>query len=432
MATKTKKRKRKKQAEAPRRRKKLSRLQVALIILIGLGIALFMMRATFFANAAHKSIARRDLDRAKSQLTWGTYFARNNGRLQFLLARVARLEGRMKDVQHHLQAALDAGFDQERLRREEYLAMAQLGQLKQAQPHLGKLLEDPRGDEEEICEAYVIGFTRIRHFAAAKDLLENWMKDFPNSARPRYLKGIVQKDLQMWNEAATAFRDALRADPNHHDSQFELGSVLLTRKRPEEALTYFVLAAQGKNHKQEAKVAQAHCMRLLARHNEARQVLSSVLTESPGHEDASLEMARLELDGNNYDRVVELLQEVVKNNPRGTDARLVIAQALRSLGKHAEAEAHIKAVAEANNHLMQANEWAEKVGNDLKSAEKRSEIGKIHLKYGSREEGLMWLMGAFQVNPKHRPTLEALVDYYGKNGDAENMQTFLRHLEQLK
>jgi hypothetical protein len=39
------------------------------------------------------------------------------------------------------------------------------------------------------------------------------------------------------------------------------------------------------------------------------------------------------------------------------------------------------------------------------------------MQYGSEQEGLRWLVGAFRIDNSHRPALEALYQYYA--GKAE-------------
>jgi len=397
----------------------------------GLLVALFFVRASFFINAAKAAIKERDFVRARKHLKWGKRLASRNGTLEFLRARVARLEGRMSDLKTHLTRAHEWGVDVDTLKREEFLAQAQLGQLKQAQRELDKMLRDPRGDAEEICEAYVIGYTKLRLFVAAKNLLDNWMADFPDSPRPRYLKGVIQKDLQMWKEAEAAFREALAIDPAHYDSAFELGSVLLTRKKPDQALEFFILGQGSRDYANDSRVAEAHCLRLLDRHEEASVKLAKFLEEFPDDEAGSLEMSRLELDDNKYDPIVERLAKFADLQPPNTDMLLVYSQALRGMGRFAEAEKYANLVLEVNKQLMLANELAEKVTPKVESADVRCQIAKIHLKYGSKDEGMMWLMGAFEMNPKHRPTLEALVEFYQRRKDVENASRFRRQLDQL-
>jgi Tfp pilus assembly protein PilF len=54
----------------------------------------------------------------------------------------------------------------------------------------------------------------------------------------------------------------------------------------------------------------------------------------------------------------------------------------------------------------------------------------IFLKNGQDKEGLRWLASALQEDPAHRPTCQALADYYSRQGDAEAAERFRRLAQQ--
>ena len=58
------------------------------------------------------------------------------------------------------------------------------------------------------------------------------------------------------------------------------------------------------------------------------------------------------------------------------------------------------------------NELAETLGSGPDSADQHLRVARIHLQYGSRAEGLQWLLRSYSVNKQHRPTVEELVSYY--------------------
>ena len=47
------------------------------------------------------------------------------------------------------------------------------------------------------------------------------------------------------------------------------------------------------------------------------------------------------------------------------------------------------------------------------------EIGSIFLRLGQERLGLDWLYRALAHDPNHRPTHQALAEYYAKKGDQE-------------
>jgi tetratricopeptide (TPR) repeat protein len=138
----------------------------------------------------------------------------------------------------YLKLAQDAGYDPEMIARERVLASAQSADLDTARPHLARLLEDPRGDEREICEAFVIGFIQFQLNDSAIELVRAWQQDFPSDARPHYLEGIIYKSININKEAEQCFLNALKVDPKYYAAAMEIADVLLELKNTDRALKY--------------------------------------------------------------------------------------------------------------------------------------------------------------------------------------------------
>ena len=346
-------------------------------------------------------------------------FSWHNETNEFLLARSARKMGDFQNFRYHLIRAFELGFDPARLEREEWLAMAQSGDLNKSEPHLSDLLLDPRGDGQEICEAYVIGYLLIQQYAGAEELLKGWADAYPHDPLPWYLRGVVYRDLTQWKSSESAFRRALSIEPDYSDAAFQLGSVLLTLKKTTDAIEFFERASQDPEFHVESRVGQAHCFRLLGKPKQARAVLDEVVLNYPNDPAASLELGRLSLDEANYESAIHWLEPLVRKNPRNTDARYALASALREVDRIEEAQEHFDAVREINEQLADASQLAESIDTQPESADDRLKVAAIHLKYGSESDGLFWMRSGISVNPTHRPTLEAMLDYYTRKA-AEN------------
>jgi len=332
--------------------------------------------------------------------------------VEFLRARLARHRGELRKMQEHLLAARDAGFEYERLDREQTLAKAQLGEMRGAERELANLLNDPRGDEQEICNAFIQGYVQIQQYEAARQLLTSWAGDFPEDPRPLFLRGTVEMNSEMWKEAEADFRKALAVDPDHGQSAYHLASVLLTQKHPDKAMQYFRIAAQDKALKLSALAGQGHCYRLLGKPEQSRQKLEEILEIAPQDVTANFELARLDLDAGNYGEAKSRLEPIVADDPRHTDARYHLAIVLREQGMPAEAQEHFMAVREINKQLADASDMAERITMDSSSAETRLKIARIHMEYGSRREGLMWLRSNLTIAPDHIESLKELENYY--------------------
>src|SRR5262249_49654866 len=125
---------------------------------------------------------------------------------------------------------------------------------------------------------------------------------------------------------------------------------------------------------------------------------------------------KLELDSLRADRAEPWLRKAAALAPHD---RLVLYQlglCLKKLDKGQEAEhwmgrfKHIEAVRKQIKTLTQ------KLLRDPANPDLCCELGRIYLRNDSEGEGLHWLQSALHENPKHRPTHNALADYYQKSG----------------
>ncbi|MEE2685757.1 MAG: tetratricopeptide repeat protein [Planctomycetota bacterium] len=359
-------------------------------------------------------IANRNPEEARHWVGWSNKFSFRSKTNEFLLARCCRKLGDYQNFNHHLLRAHALGYDPVVLQREEWLAMAQSGVLDKSEPHLSDLLLDPRGDGQEILEAYVIGYLLIQQYTGAEELLKAWADSYPHDPLPWYLRGVVYRDLSQWKSAESAFRQSLEIEPDYYEASFQLGSVLLTLKKTDEAIAFFELAAQDATLHVECRVGQAHCYRLLGKPKQARGILDAVVKDYPNDPAASLELGRLALDEGDYKTAVHWLEPLVRKDLFNTDARYTLASALREVGRVEDAQAHFDAVTEINDQLANASQMSESISTRPESSEARLKIGAIYLKYGSESDGLFWIRSSLSVNPTHRPTVEALLNYYIK------------------
>ncbi|MDP7205424.1 MAG: tetratricopeptide repeat protein [Pirellulaceae bacterium] len=359
-------------------------------------------------------IANRAPEEARRWVGWSNKFSFRSKTNEFLLARCCRKMGDYQSFNHHLLRAHALGYDPVALQREEWLAMAQSGVLDKSEPHLSDLLLDPRGDGQEILEAYVIGYLLIQQYTGAEELLKGWADSYPHDPLPWYLRGVVYRDLSQWKSAESAFRQSLEIEPDYYEASFQLGSVLLTLKKTDEAIEFFEVGSQDATLHVECRVGQAHCYRLLGKPKQARVILDAVVKDYPNDPAASLELGRLALDEGDYETAVHWLEPLVRKDLFNTDARYTLASALREVGRVEDAQGHFDAVTEINDQLANASQMSEAISTRPESAEERLKIGAIYLKYGSESDGLFWIRSGLSVNPTHRPTVEALLNYYTK------------------
>ncbi len=388
------------------------------LVVIGTTIALLIIGVVVFYPEYHirniqAALRDHNLELAKSHVDSLQAFPfTNKAEVHFLTARLERRRGDYDQMNAFLEQAQAEGYDAVMIQRERILAAAQAANLEMAQPKLAELLNDPRGDEREICEAYIIGFLQFQQHSAALQLVDAWQNDFPEDARPHFLEGVIEKSLFNHKEAEEAYRKALEIDPEYYQAALDIADVLLTLKDTDRAIQYLKMAEKSPEFRVDSYTAQAHCLRMLGRDEQAEEILRVVISEYPEHMAAAIELGRILVETNRPKEGIEFLEPIIERDPRNTDARHMLAMGLRSLGKLNEAQEHFDYVEEVKENLADANQIAQRIGSGKESIDQRLVIAEKFWTYGSEQEAMIWMRSAYQLDPLYLPTLEFMKRYY--------------------
>jgi predicted Zn-dependent protease len=401
------------------------RLKWLLLTLLALMLVALWQRERFASisdHLAHRALARRDLPAAREWLQISKRISADAPQTEFLLGRLCRREGRMEEARQHLLRAKHLGYDEKLVQREEWLALAQTGQMQVAEKFLAELLRDPQGDGPEICEAFVIGYLRNREFQSALSLIGPWAQDYPRDAQPLYWAGLIHREQLDVEQAEHDLRDALQRDAGHTAAALALAEILLEAKRADEAVAFFRQAREDQDPARfvAASLGLARCLRAAGETQAAARILGEA--EAVDHEnvDVQVELANIEIGESKYEDVEQRLRPLLADNMQDRVLRFAYATALRGIGKTQEAEPHFQYASEAAAKITRANELkVEVLKNRPKDADLRFEIGQTYLTCGLPEEGLMWLFTVLEIDPRHQPTHRLLADYYAAKIDED-------------
>lgn len=369
-----------------------------------------------------KSLADRNLGAADSWLSRLEWLAPNDAEAWFLRARLARKRGDWSHVRESLLKARQLGVSVDRLEREQWLTLAQSGQMRLAEPHLSKLLTDPQDDGAEICEAYVNGYFLNYRMTEALRLLDAWIADFPKDTEPRIIRGKIRIDQQFLKEAEADFRSAWTLDPQSTSAGLQLADVLILERKIEEALKVYQQLKQQSAAHVNAQIGEAKALRLLNRPAAAGEIARRILVQQPNNREARLELALAEMDLEHLSEAVAILKQALQQNPRSLMVRQALAKCLRATGNSEEAVEHAKYVEEAQAALQKADALAMKVVEHPDDIRARYEIGMAFLKYAVPERGIQWLKSVLNYDPNHEAAKRAIEAYHASSpvpGDTE-------------
>ena len=399
----------------------MKRTGLLLALLLGVGFCwIFAWRP--WSQLRHLQAARvaqqqGDLAEAQTQLLAALKLEPNDPETLRLLARNARRNSDPQAFRRYLDQARQQGAEPELVDREETLLLAQAGQLREAEPKLPTLLQAARGDEQEICRAFVQGYLLNLRLADADRLLDSWEQDYPRAYEPYLLRGYARESVSQFEAAETAYRRALQLAPDRTEVIVRLAHVLLERRQIDKVYELLRQARARRPNVPEIELVWAQCLHQQGDFAEARTVLQSYLTQSPNDASAAGLLGRIELAEKNWDAAIQALQTAAQVQPQDTTIRYALGQALQAAGKPTEAQVHFDYVARAAGPLDELEAILEQILREPEKAELRYRAGTILMDYGSPDDGAKWLRSVVQLEPQHRAAHERLAEYHAARGE---------------
>jgi Tfp pilus assembly protein PilF len=116
------------------------------------------------------------------------------------------------------------------------------------------------------------------------------------------------------------FREALKRDPDADDALTELGTVLLTQQRPDEALVEFRRCLES-HDLHGPRVGAARALIMLGKPEEALLELNHVLATEPNHDVALLQRGKLHLAADRHDAAVKDFEFLCRLRTGGAEHR---------------------------------------------------------------------------------------------------------------
>lgn len=367
------------------------------------------------------AIRQASLDNPSAEwyIQWAEWIYLDSPEAAFARARLARRSNDFDLFAKQLAISKYLGMDEQRLEREQWFALAQSGQMRLVKDKLASLTDEPNGEEAEICEAYAVGFIRLRDFESALSLLNAWKLDFPGDARPHAWIGQIYAELKDTENAELSFRKSLSLDKRNASAAVGLGNLLLDVKRPDEAQTFFLQAIQDKKLGVTATVGYANSLMASGNTEKAYSVLNGAIVSHPKDHQLLTSLSTLLVERGDYQGAEVLLKPIVDAGSLRRELRYAYALALRGLGRAEEAKIHFDYASESAAEIAKANQLIPEVANRSEDADLRYKIGSTHLRFGNTEDGLMWLGSVLELNPNHGPTHVALSEHYQRSIDED-------------
>ena len=379
-------------------------------------------------SQARQALDGRDTATALEWLTTNVRLAPDNAETRFWLARTYRRMGRLNDTREQIERAWKLGYPVESLEREQWLTLAQSGQLQEAEKHLPDLLTAPGDDGREICEAYVTGYLLNYRLRRVFQLLDAWRRDYPEDPQPYVIQGKVYESHQNAKKAIENYQRALELDATLTTTRLSLAHLLVEVHQQQQAAQQFQLCLADDPQNVDALAGWSQCLSVMGDHKQARAILEGVLERKPEHLPARIALGALELSAGHPQRALKWLQSAADDDPWDSPLRYQLAQALQRSGRAEDAKPHFQFASDAQQARARVQILVERLEQAPEDPELRYEIGAALSEFDPQDSA-DWLRSAVELNPDHLRAHQGLQRHYARHGPADLAQ---RHREQVE
>jgi tetratricopeptide (TPR) repeat protein len=374
--------------------------------------------------------AREHLE--ECQAAWPT-----SAETSFLLARTCRRAGDFDAAREHLLQAGDLGWSKEQLDLEYLLVSAQQGLFEgDLERTLERFLETRQHPEEVlIFEALAKGYLHTYRLFEARSLLTAWIVAHPDHWQPRMWRATVLERLGKaeFDAARADYETVLELRPQHFEARLRLARVLLGIGQDHAGTArHFELYLAEHPSDPEALNGLARCRRALGQLDDARTLLERLVAANNRYGPGLVTFALLESDQENHEQALFWLRKAEEVGPNELDTVHHLAIVLRRLHKEAEAEEYEQKFRRLEADLRELDKATKRVATNPRDVSARHTAGVILIKVGKEQEGVRWLESALRQDPRHKPTHQALAEYYEGSKDPQLRSLAAAHRRQAQ
>ena len=401
------------------------------------------------AAAAKKALERYRFEEALKHLQAALKADPKNAELQLLAAQTARRKGALEEAEKYLKEAERLKADAKAIQIERWMFQMQAGALGEAESRLWELVQKEHPQKALILEAMGVAFvTNESRPGAGLHCFKKLLEIDKTNLIALHGRAWLFERMSNFPEAEADLRRILELDPKDDRAKIRLAGVLYATSRSDDALKLYDELIPARKDDPQVILGRARCKQELGQGEEAARILDEYLAKVPEIWDRKLsrkkatpaesswvealtDRGKIAIEAGDIKLAEKCLRRAVELGPFDRQANHALYICLNNLGKDKEARELLPKLRQIEADIARLMEiFHTEMDQKPRDARLHHQIGAILLRNGQEQTALYWLKRGLKFDPKHRPTHQALADYYQKTGDKKRAEEHRKLAEQ--
>lgn len=376
---------------------------------------------------AEKALAEYDFAEARRRLARCVKIQPRDPGLRLLAAQSARRDGDLDAAEQQLDAYHDlVGGVSPPEALERALVKVQRGNMRELLDALMEDLDLHHPESEHILEALAMGCVQSYELHRVQFWTSELLSRWPKNAIGRLLRAQTVDTQGNRDKAEALLKELVKDFPRYYQARLALAGILFKSHSYREAGVEYAAVHEQRPDEMLPLLGLASTYARLGDGDHARPLLKQLRDRYPDNSEVLLECGRFALDEKRPADAEPLLRRAAELAPGDHEVQRELGVCLGQLDRHEEAEQHLKRSKEIEADLILLEKTLAEMAKAPNDPAPRRRAGEICLRNGQVSEGLRWLFGVLDIDPKDKETHRILADFYRSRGDAEQAEAHER------
>jgi tetratricopeptide (TPR) repeat protein len=334
-----------------------------------------------------------------------------------LAARASRRVGDFADAEKFQEQYEQAAGENDNLTLEGVLLRAERGEVDAVRDFCQVLVNQDHPDTALVLEAQARGYLRQYRLAEAFRCLKQWQNRQPENPQVFFLKALLYDQNLNRQAAIYCYRWVVELDPERDDARQRLARHLLDRGAGRDALTYVRELLERQPDNPDVRVLLARCRTQLNEPVRAEELLDEVLADHPRHSEALAERGNLARQLGQTKAAETWLRKAADLEPAHYQVHYRLWEVLKRNGKKSEANKVRKRLRRMEHDMERMQTIITRLmPSRPHDAALHYEVGLISFRAGNIKEGLRWLHSTIDLDPNNARAHRLLALFYDQTG----------------